>query len=218
MTFSKAGPATPATHLLRAALLACAGAAALHLGAAPSHLVEYRPAGAFMITAGISQLAWVFWMMNAPSRVGLVAGLAGNGSIVALWIVSRTAGLPFGPMPWTPEDIHSADLLTTLLEVLVVVAAIGLRYPELPRSPRRLVGAAGIGTFLTVFASAHDPLQERAVAFAVLGFCAIATGFAAAGPYSIEVRPFWRTHVKAAFAATRSVALRLSHAPSSSAR
>ena len=49
-------------------------------------------------------------------------GLAVNAGVVAIWVVSRTTGLPFGPEPGTPEAIGVPDVTATGFEL--VIAAI----------------------------------------------------------------------------------------------
>ncbi|GAC1411625.1 MAG: hypothetical protein NVSMB57_06630 [Actinomycetota bacterium] len=161
--------------LLRAAMFASAGAAAIHLAAAHSHLLEWPAAGNFMIWSGSFQLAWIAWVAQSPSRRALAVGAIGNAAIAGLWIVSRTVGLPMGPMPWKPESAHSPDILATVLEALIVVAAIGLLRSTFPRPARRLMILAIAGVPLSVAATSHDPTRERAVALAALALTGAAT-------------------------------------------
>lgn len=161
------GPAPPAAWRA-VAVIASAGAAAVHLGAARAHLIEYVPAGLFMLAAGFAQLVWAVWVARgAPPRV-LLAGLAGNLGIAVLWVVSRTAGLPVGAEPGMPEHIHGPDVLATALEVLIVLAAltliVGWRNVPLP-PPRSL---AVMGALATVIVTGDDPGAERLVAAATL--------------------------------------------------
>jgi hypothetical protein len=55
-----------------------------------------------------------------PSRSACLVGIVGNGAMVAVWAVSRTAGLPIGPEPWTPEAIGALDVVATGLELFIV--------------------------------------------------------------------------------------------------
>jgi hypothetical protein len=43
-----------------------------------------------------------------------------NSAVIAVWIVSRTIGLPIGPHPWQPEAIGLLDLFATGFEVALV--------------------------------------------------------------------------------------------------
>jgi len=51
----------------------------------------------------------------------LLAGAIGNGVVIAIWLVSRLVGLPFGPDAFTPEAVSFKDLLATYDEVVVVL-------------------------------------------------------------------------------------------------
>ena len=56
-----------------------------------------------------------------PSEIAgssiLRLGLVVNAAVVAVWIVSRTTGLPVGPSPGTPEPFGGADLAATGFEL-----------------------------------------------------------------------------------------------------
>ena len=55
---------------------------------------------------------------------------AGNLGVAAVWLLSRTAGLPLGPDPWTPESVGVADSIATALEVLLAAGATVLLWPR----------------------------------------------------------------------------------------
>ncbi|HEX9694747.1 MAG TPA: hypothetical protein VGB64_00370 [Actinomycetota bacterium] len=169
--------------LVRAAVFASAGAGALHLGAVHPHMQEWPPAALFMLVAGIAQLAWIAWVANDASRTKVFAGLAGNAGVIALWVVTRTIGLPFGPMPGVAEHAHAPDLIATGLEAIVVGALAGLIFDRAPRPARRLMMLAVAGLILSVVASAHEPARERLTALATLG----AVGVAAAVSLSFSL-------------------------------
>ena len=46
--------------------------------------------------------------------------------LVALWAVSRTAGLPIGPGAWMPEPVQTLDVSATVLELVLVAGALVL--------------------------------------------------------------------------------------------
>jgi hypothetical protein len=115
-------------------VLAAASAVAglIHLSVAGPHLREWWAFGAFFIGAGAAQLAWALLVSVRPSRRLLVLGLAGNAAVIALWALSRTAGLPLGPEAGTAEAATSIDLAATALELAIVIGASWkLRRPRL---------------------------------------------------------------------------------------
>jgi len=187
----------------RVAFATASGAAALHFAAARPHLEEYAPAGLFMATAAVAQAVWALWVgIGAPRRV-IVAGVTANLCVLAIWFVSRTSGLPFGPMPWTPEHIHDPDALAAVLEVLVIAAGIALTRQVIPRPSRSLVPLAMVFAAASTFVGAHDPTHERMVALATLFLMSVAFEF-----FTV-VRPLGRNHAEATYARRVLVAVRV---------
>jgi hypothetical protein len=115
-----------------AAALATAGAAAIHFAVATPHAREWWGFGAFFIAAGWAQLGWSALAPRRADQRLLWVGLAGNLLVVAVWAVSRTRGLPFGPEPGAAEAIGTPDLVATALEVVAAAACLGglVRAPD----------------------------------------------------------------------------------------
>ncbi len=111
------------------------GAAALHFAYAPTHFGHYWIYGVFFVTLAWGQLAWGLAVLVKPSRVLLYVGLA-NILVLALYFLSRTVGVGFGPLASTTEAFGFPDVLVALLEGLIVVGCAALLYkPELARRP-----------------------------------------------------------------------------------
>lgn len=106
--------------------LLSAGAGIIHLSVVAEHMHEARSFGTFFLVSGIAQLAWAVLASGTLSRRAVLAACIGNASIVALWVVSRTSGLPIGPEPGTPEVVGFADVVATAYEALIVVGSIWL--------------------------------------------------------------------------------------------
>ena len=128
---SAARAATAAEGSLTRALvpglaLLSAGAGIIHLAVVSEHMAEARPFGAFFLASGIAQLAWAVLASGTLSRRAMLVACIGNAAIVALWVVSRTSGLPIGPEPGTPEAVGFADVVATAYEALIVVGSIWL--------------------------------------------------------------------------------------------
>ncbi len=115
-----------------------AGAGAIHLSVAGGHFHEYWLFGAFFVALGIAQVAWAALLaIHGPSRALLIAA-TGNVAVVALWIASRTSGLPLGSHLGAPEALGFPDVTATLFEIVLVGCALwSLRHK--PGSSRRAV-------------------------------------------------------------------------------
>jgi hypothetical protein len=113
--------------LMAAALAACSAAAAtVHFAVISEHVEDYWLFGVFFGSAGLAQALFAVLVVQRPSRLVYAAGAAGNAAIVALWIVTRTAGLPMGPDPGEAEAVGTADVVSTVLELLIVIGCVSL--------------------------------------------------------------------------------------------
>ncbi len=116
----------PATALLPLALVASASAAGVHAAMGPAHLREQTAFGVFFAAAALAQLAWTALALGGrPGRGLLLAGVVGNSACIALWALSRTAGLPLGLLP-APEAVGAWDLAALAWELVVVGACLAL--------------------------------------------------------------------------------------------
>jgi FtsP/CotA-like multicopper oxidase with cupredoxin domain len=150
--------------LVNSAALLILGAAAIHFAVVPEHLQEYLPFGVFFIVAGALQTVLAAAILAWPSRRLFLAALGVSAGLVALWLLSRTAGLPIGPHPGQPEDVGIPDLMCIALEALAVLVllVLAVRTPHLrkPRPVRSALGTApvvlavGLLTFVGVGAAA----------------------------------------------------------------
>jgi len=69
-----------------------------------------------------------------PRTVGYVA--LASVWVVALWLVSRTTGLPTGPQPWQPEAYGVPDVVASCAELVTAVACFLELWTTLePRAP-----------------------------------------------------------------------------------
>jgi hypothetical protein len=110
--------------LRRAAALCSAAAAAIHFGVTSEHFHEWWLYGAFFLVLAAYQLWWAAIAWQAPSRREVAAGAAVNTGVLALWWLTRTSGLPFGPDAGHAEPFGTADVLCSLLEAAVVAVAV----------------------------------------------------------------------------------------------
>ena len=136
--------------------LASVGAGMIHLAVAPAHLREWVPFGVFFLVLGVAQLAWAALVWMRPTRSLLIAGAIANAGVVALWLLSRSAGIPIGPEHWSPEAMGFADVVCSAYEALIVVAISLLREGDRELRPPTSVlarfGPVFVGAPLTVAA------------------------------------------------------------------
>lgn len=117
-------PSTLALHL-PVAVVASAAAAGVHAAMAPAHLRPAPAIGAFFVVAAVGQLAWVAAVLHRPDRELLRWGIVLNLGLVALWLLTRTWGLPLGLVPG-PEPVGPWDLAAATWELVVVAACAAL--------------------------------------------------------------------------------------------
>jgi len=100
------------------------GAGVIHAAVVPEHLDEWWFFGAFFIITAVFQLAWAAVVVLRPSAIVYTNGALVNGAIIAVWVLSRTVGLPIGPEAWMPEPVSTLDVTATLMELLLVVSVV----------------------------------------------------------------------------------------------
>jgi hypothetical protein len=110
--------------------LASAGAGAIHLAVLPEHAREWWLFGLFFLGTGVLQPVWALLILLRPSPRLLLAGALGNAVVIALWVVTRVAGLPFGPDLGEREPAEFIDVLATAYEFLIVVGSLALLLGE----------------------------------------------------------------------------------------
>jgi hypothetical protein len=109
-------------RLLRWQLAAASlGAAGIHFAVIVPHFNEYTLFGVFFLAIAWFQGLWAVAVVASQDRRVLLAGLLVNGVVVAIWIWSRTAGLPIGPEPGVAEQVGAPDIISAALEALIVV-------------------------------------------------------------------------------------------------
>lgn len=126
---------SPAMLVRVAALSLVAGL--LHGIVAPAHFDEWWGYGLFFLFASLAQsiygaallltrLVQGAWLteLTTPSqrRTFYLAGIVGNVAIVALYVVTRTVGIPFfGPEAGAVEEVRALDVASKLVEAALVV-------------------------------------------------------------------------------------------------
>jgi hypothetical protein len=114
---------------------ALVGAAIIHGTVVSEHFQAWRPAGLFFLGTQLVEISLALAAVYAWRRLSAqLVFLTGVGT-VAVWMLSRTFGMPFGPAAFrVPEAIGVPDLACCILELtaaaLAVPLAFGLRLPS----------------------------------------------------------------------------------------
>lgn len=152
------------SSLVLAGLSAAAGG--IHGGVWPQHRTEGWLVGSFFAAVAAFQIGWALLVIRRPTRRLLAIGAVANAALISVWILSRTAGVPAGPHPWTPESIGVVDAITVGLEVALVALCVALargggvdRLAGRP-TPASYVVAAAAGAALAVVGLASGPARD----------------------------------------------------------
>lgn len=111
-----------------AVALCSAGAGAVHAVVTPEHFEEHLAFGLFFLAVTVWQMTVVVAALHRPSRALWLSTAVGTIAVLAIWAVSRTSGLPFGPEPWMPESTGLLDLACGAYEVAVVAGCFQLAF------------------------------------------------------------------------------------------
>lgn len=113
-------PAGVAAAVYAAAALSLV-AAVIHLWMAPGHFEVWWGYGAFFLVAAAAQGLFSVALLRWPGRMLSLAGILGNLSIIMLYVLSRTSGVPFGPHAGRAEEAGVLDMSATGIELMIVV-------------------------------------------------------------------------------------------------
>ncbi len=98
------------------------GAATIHLVMVPQHAADWLAMGLAFALAGWFQMGFAIAVVAAPSKRWLQLGILANLAFIAVWALSRTAGLPFGPEAHLAEAASVVDLTCIGLEAALILA------------------------------------------------------------------------------------------------
>ena len=160
----RTGPATARPYLLGGLAALSVGAAAIHFAVVFEHFAEYALYGVFFLVLSWAQVIWPAVLLWRPSRPWLWLGIAGNAVVIAVYVASRTAGLPFGPDLHNPEPVGALDVVSCVLEFGLIAGCAALLWrPSLADRP-----VARHGAFATVAALVAVPAAVMAATTAVM--------------------------------------------------
>src|SRR4051812_33883523 len=137
---------TPAAIRIVAGL--SAGAAVIHLVAAPGHYQELGDVAAGFLVAAAFQGWWATRAWRAVSRRIVIVGIVANVAILAAWAWTRTIGLPIGEFAGGPEPVGFPDAACAAFEI-ALVALLGFRWiAALPAPPAVTARTRAVGRSL----------------------------------------------------------------------
>ena len=111
--------------LRRLTAVACLfGAEVIHVLVINDHMTEWLPAGLFFLLLALLEGVLAVALITMPTRGIERFTIAVSLATVALWVVSRTVGLPVGPMAGEIEPVGVADLVSSALELATVAALL----------------------------------------------------------------------------------------------
>jgi hypothetical protein len=122
-------------------------AGAVHAGLGPEHFAEWWGYGAFFVVAATAQVLLGLALLTDaidpkgvanPARVKrwmYALGAVGQVALIALYVVTRTTGIPWlGPQAGVVEEVAPLDIITKIIEagcaaILVMLLVRGARKP-----------------------------------------------------------------------------------------
>jgi hypothetical protein len=145
----RATTGTARPYLLGGLAALSVGAAAIHFAVIFEHFDEYVLYGAFFLVLSWAQMIWAAVVLWRPSRPWLWLGIAGNALVIAVYVASRSVGLPIGPDVNHPEPVGALDVVSIVLEAALIAGCAALLWrPSLADRPirhrGRFAAAAGL--------------------------------------------------------------------------
>jgi hypothetical protein len=137
-TESDTGRSDASTTVRWLAAVLSATVGAVHFGYAPHHLSEDWAHGWFFLLLGAYELTFAVLIVTRPRRWLWASALVVGVGSVAVWVVSRTVGLPFGPEALRTEEASAPDIVCTVISAAVVLLAfVSLVAPRRLQRPVR---------------------------------------------------------------------------------
>jgi uncharacterized membrane protein YbaN (DUF454 family) len=107
-------------------VLFSATAGFIHASVTPEHFQEGLAVGLFMLAVTVAQMTVVVAGLNRPSRALWLVTAAGNAAVLAIWVWSRTSGLPVGPTAGMVEPVGFLDLTCAAYEAALIAGCVTL--------------------------------------------------------------------------------------------
>jgi len=127
---SGAGDATPPASRVESVrmllVLSLAATVVVYGATLPAYLSTSPVSGVVMFAVAALQLLLAALLLILPGRPAAIATAMVTGTLVALWLLSSTTGLPLGLGVAQPEAVGPALLATSLLETVSLILALVL--------------------------------------------------------------------------------------------
>jgi hypothetical protein len=120
------------------------GAAAVHLALAPSHFDQSPVEGFGFLAAAWLQGGVGVALLMRTTRARLTAAIVVSAACIAAWVVSRTAGLPFGEHAGHAEAVTVVDGVTVAMEGVSIALAAALFASPVRRFRSNLLTAVAV--------------------------------------------------------------------------
>lgn len=120
----------------------------MHLAYWESHWDQWWGYGLFFVATGAGQALLAAALVRRPGRAVVLAASPTTWGIVDMYAMSRTVGVPVGPLAGVAERAGTIDLAVTALEIVVV----GLLLASAGRTARRAIVNAMLGAGVLLWA------------------------------------------------------------------
>ena len=116
----------------------------IHAKALLDHASHYWLYGVFFGGLAYAQVLWAVLLYRRPGeRRWLMPAAVVSLAVVGLWVVTRSAGLSFGPWAGRPEPLAITDITASVNELVLAGVVVAMLRPEgrVAARLRRLDGA-----------------------------------------------------------------------------
>lgn len=104
-------------------ILSLVGAAVIHFTQIRTHFEEWIGAGLFFVFVTVVQFALGFLLWRWPRREFVLIAALTSAGLLAVWLLSRTAGMPVGPESGEPEALGRPDVIASVLEAVTIAGS-----------------------------------------------------------------------------------------------
>jgi hypothetical protein len=140
--------------LLLLGLITCLSleAALIHAWYIPESFMEWRGYGWFFLACAVGQALYGPVLMLRRTQLVIQAGIWANAGIIALYVVTRLWGVPFGPHAEAVEGVGLFDLMSVAAEIGLVILLTTLLQGRQRRITLNGLMALGVLLWLLRFA------------------------------------------------------------------